>query len=204
MALERRSALADHDQKGGFGAEPPGEPGAHIRERRGLALFQLDGPAEDSGFLNAAREALGFGLPTAPGTSTGDGARAALWAGPNRWTIRAPEADKAELGPKLSTALIGRRGALTELGQARTVIRVEGASARDLLNKGCPLDLHPRSFPDGACGTSQLAGVTAQIHHAEEGAFDLYVFRSFGLHLWEWLQEVGAEYGGRIGEAIAG
>ena len=100
-----------------------GEPGVQIRHgapraceglfsstgRRTLALFQIDEAGGGRGFLNAAREALGFDLPTVPGTSTGAGARAALWTGPNRWTIRAPEADKAELGPKLSTALIGRR-----------------------------------------------------------------------------------------------
>jgi len=47
-----------------------------------------------------------------------------------------------------------------------------------------------------------LAGLTTVLHHVEEGVFDLYVFRSFGLQLWEWLQEAGEEYGVRIAPAI--
>ena len=202
--VERRSALAGRYFEGEHGAVGDDGPGLELRERRGLALLQLDGPGEDQAFQTAVREALGFDLPLTPGTSKTGSWRAALWTGPNRWTIRAPEAEAGELAPKLKAAYEGRHGALIELGQARTVIRIAGRNARDVLGKGCPLDLHPRVFPLGACGTSQVATVAVQIHHVEEGVFDLSVFRSFGLHLWEWLEEVGAEYGYRVDPVTSG
>jgi len=196
--LERHSALAGHYPEGDHGPVFEEGPGLVLCERRGLALFQIDGPAGDAAFLSAVREALGFDLPGDPGTSTGAGAAAALWTGPGRWTVRTPETAIADLEPKLRAALEGRHGALIELGQARSVIRVAGRNARACLGKGTTIDLHPRAFPVGACATTQLAVVTAQIHHAEEGVYDVAAYRSFGLHLWEWLGEVGAEYGIRV------
>jgi len=200
----RRSALEGHDTPGDFGAGLDEGPGIELAERRGLAVIHLEGPAADEAFLKAVEQALGFALPLAPGTSVAAGPAAALWTGPNRWLLPMPDDNGNELLPDLSVSLIGRRGGLTELGHARTVIRLSGRDARALLSKGCPLDLHPSVFPPGSVAGSILAALTVTLHHSEDGAFDLYVFRSFGLALWEWLQEAGEEYGIRIAPAITG
>jgi sarcosine oxidase subunit gamma len=200
----RRSALEGHDAPGDFGAGLAEGPGIEIAERRGLAVIQLEGPAGDEGFLQAVEQALGFALPLDSGGSVAAGPVAALWIGPNRWLLPMPEDKGKDLLPDLSAALIGRRGGITELGHARTVVRLSGRDARALLSKGCSLDLHPSVFPPGSVAGSILAALTATLHHVEDGAFDLYVFRSFGLALWEWLQEAGEEYGVRIAPAITG
>jgi len=198
----RRSALDGHNTPGNYGAQCAAGPGIEIAERRGLAIVQLEGPGNDLIFQNEVEKVLGFALPKDAGTSVDAGPAAALWIAPNRWLLPMPANSGESLLPKLNDVVANRRGGVTELGHARTVIRLSGRDARALLSKGCPLDFHPRACPPGAVAGSILAALTVVLHQAEEGVFDIYIFRSFGLALWEWLQEAGEEYGVRVGQAI--
>ncbi len=199
----RRSALAGHYRPGRHGAVPADGPGVTLAERRGLAVFILDGPAADKKFRTAVAKQLGCGLPDRPNSSTAAQGRVALWIGPDRWQILAPDREIAGLESSLAATLKKRPGALSEVGQARTIIRVSGKDARGLISKGCPLDLHPRASASGDCAQSLMAGMAASLHTIEAGmTFDLQVTRSYGLTLWEWLCDAAAEYGYEVAEAL--
>ncbi len=202
-AYLRQSALA-HLGLEGRGAATRGAAGIAMGERphRGIVNLRLDpGNAEA---LAAFESAFGFALPAAANTSAGDADTLALWLGPDEWWLVVP-GPEPEAGPalaaKLRAALTGHFAAVTEVGESRTCIRVAGSSARALLQKGCPLDFHPRAFAAGACAQSILAkaGVTLHLFADEtvtEGPiFDIYVARSFAEYLWLWLEDAGAEYG---------
>jgi len=199
-----RSALAARYREGQFGMVCSDGPGVTLCERRGLAIFLLDGPAGDGAFLAAIEDGLELELPSNAGKANALGARRAFWLAPGRWMVVAPRDDLESLRAALSVTLIGRPGALTELGQGRTVIRVAGSKKLDLLSKGCPLDLHPRIFTVGSCAQSLVAGIPATLSVEENGAaIDLYIMRSFGLALWDWLLEAGAEYGVEVTSALS-
>ncbi len=211
-AYLRQSALA-HLGLDGRGAAARGAAGVAMGERphRGIVNLRLDpGNAEAMAALKAA---FGFALPTAANTSAAninaeDADTIALWLGPDEWWLVVP-GPEAEAGPalaeKLRAALSGHFAAVTEVGESRTCIRVSGPEARALLQKGCPLDFHPRAFAAGACAQSILAkaGVTLHLFADESAAqagaegpvFDVYVQRSFAEYLWAWLEDAGAEYG---------
>ena len=202
-AYLRQSALA-HLGLEGRGEETRGAAGIAMGERphRGIVNLRLDpGNAEA---MAAFESAFGFALPAAANTTAGDADTIALWLGPDEWWLVVPGPDP-EAGPalaeKLRAALTGHFAAVTEVGESRTCIRVSGPSARALLQKGCPLDFHPRVFTAGACAQSILAkaGVTLHLFADEtvtEGPiFDIYVLRSFAEYLWAWLEDAGAEYG---------
>ncbi len=70
------------------------------------------------------------------------------------------------------------------------------ARVRELLAKGCPLDLHPRVFDVGQCAQSHLAKAPILIRQLDrEPAFEIVVRRSFADYLWVWLEDAAAEYG---------
>lgn len=199
-----RSALEGRDREGRIGSDHGSEPGLILCERRDLDLVQLDLREADEAGRKAAEGAFGVSLPAEPCRSSRQDAKAALWTGPGRWLLLLPKGTAKETAEALRKALQGRHHALIELTQARTVIRAGGPAVRELLSKGGPIDLHPRVFPVGACAMTSLAHVTALIHHAEEDIFDLTVFRSFGLHLWEWLGDAGEEYNILVTPALEG
>ena len=96
----------------------------------------------------------------------------------------------------MTAALAGQTYALTELGDSRCCITLAGPRARDLLVKGCPLDLHPRAFGAGRCAQSLIAKAGVTLYQvSDEPAYQIYVLRSFAEYLWLWLEDGAREYG---------
>ena len=202
-AYLRQSALA-HLGLDGRAEASRGAAGVALAERphRGMVNLRLD--PSDATAMAAFEAAFGFALPTQPNTTAGNGAASALWLGPDEWWIVTPGPEPEagpELADKLRAALADGFAAVTEVGESRTCIRIAGPKARALLQKGCPLDFHPRAFGAGACAQTILAKATVVIYlSADESAadgpvFEVYVLRSFAEYLWAWLEDAGREYG---------
>jgi sarcosine oxidase, subunit gamma len=174
--------------------------GVRLRERQGLGKIDLRGDAHDRAFMAAVGRVLDLLLPTEPCTAAAKGQIGALWLGPDQWLLTCPASDVAGLIGALRAALADAHAAITDLSDGRVALRVAGPSARDVLAKGTPLDLHPRAFPPGRCAGTLLAKATVLIHLLDDdpargASFDVYVARSFAQYLWIWLEDAGREYG---------
>jgi len=185
--------------------EPGAAPGVLMGERPFRGLVNLRGPAGETAFAAAVEEALGVALPVEPNTVASTDGRHVLWLGPDEWWVVTPD-DGPAMADKLRAALANQRAAVTDVSESRTCIHVRGPHARDLLAKGCPLDLHPRVFAAGQCAQSLCAKAAITLHQvaddgddAESGpAYDLYVLNSFAEYLWLWLEDAAREYGLRV------
>lgn len=148
-----------------------------------------DGPA-------AARltRVLGAPLPTRCGdTSRGDHGTA-LWLGPDEWLLLAEDGAPAPLAA-LTTALDDAPGHVLDVSAQRTVLELRGPSSRDVLEKGCAVDLHPRAFPPGRAVATALGTVPLLLWHPAPGTYRLLPRSSFADHLAHWLMDAMAEYG---------
>ena len=184
-------------------AEGAAAPGVWMGERPFRGLVNLRGPVGDQAFDAAVKKALGVGLPTEPNTTAAKGDLRAFWLGPDEWWVVTP-GDGPAMADKLRAALAGQKAAVTDVSESRTCIHVRGPRARDLLAKGCPLDLHPRVFAAGRCAQSHCAKAMITLHQladdgeSDEGggpAYDVYVLNSFAEYLWLWLEDAAGEYG---------
>ncbi|MGH3741139.1 MAG: sarcosine oxidase subunit gamma, partial [Micromonosporaceae bacterium] len=99
-------------------------------------------------------EALGLTLPERAGEAVQHGPRHALWLGPDWWLITdAPDPQprlESELAGGVRSAGFGQASAV-DVSAHRTTLALAGPHARDVLEHGCSLDLHPRGFGPGAC-----------------------------------------------------
>jgi sarcosine oxidase subunit gamma len=177
--------------------------GVRLGERLELGKIELRGHAQDRALMAAVGRVLDLLLPGEPCTSATTGRLAALWLGPDHWLITCPANEVAGLIGALREALAGVHSALVEVSDARVALRVAGPSAREVLAKGCPLDLHPRAFAVGSCAQTLLAKAAVLIHLVDDDrargpAFDVYVARSFASYAWMWLEDAGREYGVQI------
>lgn len=199
----RQSAL-DHfglaGRLAGRAAEAPGDVGVRLAEKILPVAVNLRGDAGDADFVAAVRVALGLEPPTAPNSAAANDSGALLWLGPDEWLAvqhAAAPGSEAALADKLRDALAGRHCSVVEVGESLCCIAVSGPRARDLIAKGCPLDLHPRVFGGvGCCAHSHLAKTAITLHQVDDApTFDLYTRRSFADYLWRWLEDAAREYG---------
>lgn len=148
-----------------------------------------------------AARVLGVALPTTANTavSGADGVEV-LWLGPDEWLVVAPP-DQAALEPALREAL-GSAGAVVDVSAHRTTITVSGPLTRDVLARGCSLDLDPRISPAGTCVQTllALAGVILVVREGltQDGAGEVHLLvrSSFARYLADWLLDACREYEG--------
>lgn len=139
---------------------------------------------------------LGVPLPTAPCTSIRSGAYEVLWMGPDEWLVLAADGVADELGVALRNAIgTDVHGAATDVSAQRFAVSLSGRSAREVLAKGCSIDLHPRVAPMGTCVQSLLAqtGVVIVVHDDTATDFLLLVRSSFAQYFVHWLVDATAE-----------
>jgi sarcosine oxidase, subunit gamma len=157
--------------------------------------LDVDGPA-----LAAVEGVLRQELPVRPGTVTRAGDRTLLWLGPDEWLLVAPPGEQGQLQAELRAALSPAGGVVVDLSAHRTTIDVHGPLARDLLAKGCSLDLHPSVLTADRCAQVLLARAPVILVPHDEGAgVRVLVRSSFAGYVADWLLDACVEYGPAVG-----
>ncbi|MGH8850740.1 MAG: sarcosine oxidase subunit gamma [Casimicrobiaceae bacterium] len=159
-------------------------------ERALLGHINLRGNPHDRAFAAAVETAIGIALPVVPNTISDANGITAYWLGPEEWLIVTPADREAAIAHALRMAVDGMFAAVTEVSGGQTIVVLRGPAAREILAKGCPLDLHPRVFGPGQCAQSRLARAPILVRQTDASpTFEIIVRRSFAEYLWLWLQD---------------
>ena len=139
---------------------------------------------------------LGVALPTTPCTSMRSSTYEVLWMGPDEWLVLAPDGAAEFLTAALAEAIgTDVHGAVTDVSAQRFAVSLSGPSSREVLAKGCSIDLHPAAAPRGTCVQTLLAqtGVVVVAHDDAGTDFLLLVRSSFAQYFVDWLVDAVAE-----------
>lgn len=186
-----------------------GERGVALREIPFLTMVGLrvvPGTAQ----ADAVSAAAGVPLPTGHGQVTGDPeSTAVLWLGPDDFLLVGPEGSGPdELTPTgtgqaekdagtaagLARALGTEPGQAVDLSANRTTIELSGPSARAVLEKACPLDLHPRVFTAGTAVATTLGRVQVLLWQTADQVYRILPRASFADYTARWLLDAMMEY----------
>ena len=170
--------------------------GVTLAERPTRARLNLRLDPEDADALTAAGAILGGSLPRTPNTvATTVNGKSLLWLGPDEWLVSGPAEEGAALEEALRARLDGRHHALTDVSAMYATLALSGPLAREVLMKGCRLDLHPRAFKPGTCVQTALAKANVILHQTDDApSYELTVRNSFSVYLATWLLDAMAEY----------
>ncbi|GAA2257424.1 sarcosine oxidase subunit gamma [Streptomyces indiaensis] len=183
-------------------------PAAHLAERmraatvtgaRGVTLTELPfltmlNLRVDPGSEAAARmeTALGAPLPCRCGDTTASGDRTAVWLGPDEWLVLS----RSDEAPALREALGQAPGSVVDVSANRTTLELSGPSARQVLEKGCPLDLHPRVFGPGRAVSTTVGPVAVLLWQTDDApTYRLLPRSSFADYLARWVMDAMGEFG---------
>ena len=143
-----------------------------------------------------ASAALGVDLPTAPNTWVPAGTGRAVWLGPDEWLLTSSTEAPEDLEARVRAAVLPLGGSATDVSAQRIGLRLTGARVRDVLAKGCSIDLHPRVFGRGSSAQTALgqAGVVL-LALSDTGDEHLVLVRSsFAGYLADWLLDAALEF----------
>ncbi len=173
-------------------ASVEGERGVGLREipfqtMVGLRVTQASDAAQ------RLEKVLGTLLPDAHGRVTAESGRSVLWLGPDEFLVVSDE-DHSQLTRSLTEALQADHGSVVDLSANRTTFELIGPSAREVLEKGCPLDLHPRVFKEGTAVNTNIGHVPVILWKTAPESYRIYPRSSFADYLGRWLADAMGEF----------
>lgn len=187
-------------------------PAAHLTERfaagevvgpravslREVPFLTMVGLRSVPGSAAAGRleRALGTSLPLRCGEVTTSAAGSSvLWLSPDEFLV-VDDRPPAALTDGLVEALGDGPGAVLDLSANRTTLALAGPLARAVLEKGCPLDLHPRSFAVGTAWLTMIGAVPVLLWKTGDDAFWIMPRSSYADFLGRWLIDAMEEFAG--------
>ncbi len=138
-------------------------------------------------------DVLGARLPRSVGEVTAHGQHSVLWLGPDEWLV-VSQMSADVLVPALEDAAAAEHAAVVDVSANRTVIELQGTAARAVLEKGCPLDLHPRAFQPGQAVATTLARIPLLLWQVGPQSYRLLPRASFADYVARWLLDATQEF----------
>jgi sarcosine oxidase subunit gamma len=151
--------------------------------------LQLDG-----GAAGAVGRALGAPLPRVSGRVSEHGPHRILVLGPDEWLVVSDE-EPGTVVEAVDGAVGDAHAAVVDVSASRTILELAGSAARAVLEKGCPVDLHPRAFRPGTAVTTTLARIPLILWQVRPDAYWLLPRSSFADHVARWLLDAMQEFG---------
>lgn len=143
-----------------------------------------------------ASAALGVDLPTAPNTWEPAGTGRVVWLGPDEWLLSSTTETPEELEARVRAAVLPLGGSAADVSAQRIGLRLTGARVRDVLAKGCSIDLHPRVFGRGSSAQTTLGQAGVVLLALSDAVDDVVVLvrSSFAGYLADWLLDAALEF----------
>ena len=159
-----------------------------VQPLRGMVTLRAD--LSDVAVANAVKAAVGSDMPDVrKATET------ALWMSPDELLLLTSYGEAGAAVDKLTEALSGVHHLAVDVSDARTMFKLEGDAAREVLAKGAPVDLARDQFSKGDLRRTRISHVAAAFWQSGEDpdVFEIICFRSYASYLWEWLEESSRE-----------
>lgn len=160
---------------------------------KGVAVPPRD-PRHDRRGGEASADVLGLSLALPVTRCAASGDRIVARLGPDEWLVLGPEADTDAMSAEIAAALAGRFHALVDVSHRSVALAVEGPGAADILNAGCPLDLHDTAFPPGSATRTLLGKAEiVLLRPTDAPAFRVETWRSFAPYVHGFLREAARD-----------
>ena len=115
-----------------------------------------------------------------------------LWMGPQNYLVTST---KLNLMKDILNDFKDRDFAVTDLSHSRTVIEISGNKPKEVIKKGCPINVN--DLQKGDCANSIFHGVTITIDVLETNpeTLRIYSLRSFGESFYHSFTDASLEFG---------
>ena len=115
-----------------------------------------------------------------------------LWNGPNNWLL---VSNKKDLLKEIVEKFDENNFAITNLSHSRAIIELDGASAKEVLKKGCPYNFNELKKDNSLNSTFNGMSVTIDVLNNNPHKIRIFTLRSFGESLYYSITDSCLEFG---------
>ena len=161
-----------------------------ISEINGLLIFQI-AQYKNSNFDMSIIKLDGLSFPSSLKSTSNSNTRI-LWLGLNNWLVFSSVLD---LIKKEKDQFNEMDFAITDISHSRAIIELEGSLVKEVLKKGCPLNIN--SLKDGDCANSVYNGINITIDFISDNPNQVRISgpRSYGESLHHSITDACLEFG---------
>jgi len=184
-ALPGRAADTHANQDGG-------KPGLVIEELVHLGKLNIRGTADILPGITAQT-----GCQSLPETNqfVTTGERHLAWLGPDEYLLLCEAGREEDILGRLLLDFDTLHAAATNVTDSLCALDIRGSAVRQVLAKGCALDLHPRVFTTGQSAQTYLSHAAVTLLATDANRFLLVCRTSFASYVVDWLEDAGLEFG---------
>ena len=172
-----------------------GKPGLVFCEMAHLGKLNIRADNSAGKFVKSI---TGCVFPPSANKFTTAGERHVVWLGPDEFLIICEAGKDEELANAIHASFGIRHAAVTNITDALAAFHLKGAAVRQVLAKGCALDLHHNSFTPGDAAQTLLSHATITIMSLATDEFVVICRTSFASYIHDWLLDAALEYGVRF------
>ena len=162
-----------------------------ISEVKNLAIIQIVQYKRSKIQLGAIQiEGLGFPIENSKVESNKE--TRILWSAPRTWFIISK---KENIINNIKEKCTEENFAITDISHSRAVIQIKGLEAREILKKGCPLNIN--EFKTNNCAGTVFHGISIVVDLIDNNpdTFNLLTLRSFGESFYHHITDAALESG---------
>ncbi len=173
-----------HENKNDFGID--------IIRIRNLSFFNLRlSISNDTNF----KRIYGCNLPKKYNSTSSSGKRKIIWLGVDEFLLLFDNHEEEILYENLNITLKDQHFALTNLSDSLTAINLKGPNIREVLSKGCPIDLHETVFRANDCAQTILDRTNILLFCDDIQNIMIICQNSFYDYVSSWLKDASLEFG---------
>tara|TARA_Y100000590_G_scaffold436604_1_gene557368 strand:+ start:155 stop:718 length:564 start_codon:yes stop_codon:yes gene_type:complete len=164
-----------------------------INEISPIMKLNLRGKKKE--FFSTVEKTLNIILPTEPNTSSSSEKLTAIWLSPDEWMIFSNNiAEKNNNNYEIEEILynnISKKslGSVVNITDQLVMINFNGAKIFELFSFGSPFNFSKFKEKKGSATQTILNHTDVVIHHKNNNNVNLFVRKSFSVHLWSWIND---------------
>ena len=165
-----------------------------IMVESGLAQLNIRFDVSDASILSSIKSVLGLNLEMAPNTVVNKNEKFALWLGPDERLVILPKDQLITAGMNLERELQGIHYSAVDLSSGQIILDIQGQDVRNIISKGCSIDLHQKYFNVGQCFQGSIDKINVICFPLENNVIRVIVRRSYSQALIAWFKDASIEF----------
>ena len=148
----------------------------------------------DISILPIFNDVMDLNLDIAPNTVSKHSGNFALWLGPDERLVLVANDKILDLAQRLERELNGRHYSFVEVSSGQVIFDLKGKEVRNVISKGCSVDLHHKYFNIGQCVQTAIDKINVICFPIEENHIRIIVRTSYARALIGWFEDACLEF----------